>query len=283
MADRHYTRPDGPLITVPPTLRTPEALDARRHVRLDGAYNFRDLGGYRTAEGSTVRWGQVYRSDHLADLTDADREVIAGLGLRTVIDFRLPSEREQRPSRLPPGPHVVHLGMSDRPKAAEGVRTVQAAIAGEAPPPGWTYWFDTYHDMLDEAGDMFVQTMETLADADRLPALFHCTGGKDRTGVAAVLLLDLLGVPAEALLDDFELTNMLRTPVRFRQIGPGLTATGVSDEDVLTLVGVVRAAMADAYRRVVEEHGGAVAYLTEHGLDPATPDRLRHLLLGPPG
>ncbi len=126
---------------------------------------------------------------------------------------------------------------------------------------------------------MFVRTMETLAGPDRLPALFHCTGGKDRTGMAAVLLLDMLGVPATAALDDFELTNLHRTPVRYRDVAPTLTAQGLPEDEILQLVGVVRAAMDHAYRRIIDEHGGAEAFLRDHGLAADVPGRLRDLLL----
>jgi len=279
MTARRFARPRGPLVVLPPTLTTPAALTPRRRVPLEGALNFRDLGGYRTTNGSTVLWGHVYRSDHLSLLTDVDREVVARLGLRTVIDFRLPFEREQRPSRLAPGPQTEHLQMADTPDREASVRMIQEALTGEGPMPEWTYSFELYHDMLDNSGPLFVRTMELLATPGRLPALFHCTGGKDRTGVAAVLLLDLLGVPEVALLDDFELTNLYRTPARVRELGPGFVARGVDLDDAVPILGVVRAAMADAYRRIAKEYGGAETYLVSHGLDPAVPSRLRNLLL----
>ncbi len=279
MVDRLFTRPVGRLVPLPPSIVTAEAMDARRHIPLEGAFNFRDLGGYRTADGSTVRWRTVFRSDHLHDLTDADRATIAALGLHTVIDFRLPFEREDRPSRLEPVPRTLHLGMADAPGAEEDVRRVMEAIRGEAPAPDWSHWFATYHSMLDSSAPMFVRTIEALAQPDSLPAMFHCTGGKDRTGMAAVLLLGLLGVPARAVLDDFELTNVHRTPRRVREMAPRLLANGVDEDHAHALLGVVPAAMADAYRRVVDEHGGAEAFLVGRGLDPAVPDRLREILL----
>lgn len=279
VSPRAFSRPDGALVSVPPLLLTSEAVDSRRLVPLDGAFNFRDLGGYRTETGQTVRWKQVYRSDHLNLLTDGDRTTIAALGLRVVIDFRLPFEREQRPSKLPDGIPVLHYGMADAPDAEAGVRRIQAALLGDEPAPGWDYWFDSYHAMLDDSAPMFVRTMTALAAPGQLPALYHCTGGKDRTGLASVLLLDLLGVSADQLLDDFDLTNLHRTPARVAELAPELKAKGVDPADVLPIIGVVRAAMADAYRRIVTEHGGAAGYLVEHGLDPAIPGRLRDLLL----
>ena len=260
-------------------MTAPEATDPRRLIRLEGAYNFRDLGGYRSSLGTTVRWGRVYRSDHLNTLTDNDRAVIAKLGLQTVIDFRLPFEQQQRPSRLPEGPTILHHGMADAPGAEDGVRRIQAAMVGEAPAPGWEHWFESYHDMLDNSSPMFVRTMSTLAEPGRLPALYHCMGGKDRTGIASMLLLDLLGVDASALLDDFELTNLHRTPARIAELRPELEARGVDMDAITPIIGVVRSAMVSAYERIVNEHGGAEGYLVQHGLDPAVPARLRELLL----
>jgi protein-tyrosine phosphatase len=100
VSERTYERPDGPLVPMPPVIASPEAHDPQRLVPLEGAYNFRDLGGYGTTDGRRVRWSRVYRSDHLNGLTDSDRAVIAAIGLRAVVDFRLPFEREQRPSKM---------------------------------------------------------------------------------------------------------------------------------------------------------------------------------------
>jgi protein-tyrosine phosphatase len=264
---------------MPPAIASLEAHHPQRLVPLEGAYNFRDLGGYSTTDGRRVRWGRVFRSDHLNGLTDNDRAAIAALGLQSVVDFRLPFEREQRPSKLPDGIEVFHFGMSDGPNAEASVRRIQRAMAGEEPMPDWDYWYLAYHAMLDNSSPMFVNTMTLLAEPGRLPALYHCTGGKDRTGLASVFLLDLLGVPAETLLDDFELTNVHRTPVRVREMSAGLEAMGVAITDALPMLGVVRAAMHDAYIRLVTEHGGAEHYLVERGLDASVPARLRDLLL----
>jgi protein-tyrosine phosphatase len=281
VSERTYTRPDGPLVPLPPVIASPEAHHPHRLVPLEGAHNFRDLGGYTTTDGRQVRWGRVYRSDHLNGLTDSDRSAIAAIGLKAVVDFRLPFEREQRPSKLPDGTEVFHFGMSDGPNAEDSVRRIQRAMAGEEPMPDWDYWYVAYHAMLDNSAPMFVNTMTLLAEPGRLPALYHCTGGKDRTGLASVFLLDLLGVPAATVLDDFELTNLHRTPVRVREMSAGLEAMGVPVVDALPILGVVRAAMHDAYNRLITEHGGAERYLVERGLDPSVPGRLRELLLVP--
>lgn len=267
----------------PPDLASPEALHPRRLVRLQGAHNFRDLGGYPTADGRRVRWGRVYRSDHLHTLTDDDLRTVAGLGLRVVYDFRIDREVHERPSRLPdPSPDVVRLATSDLGNGAETMlEMITDALAGRGPFPPPDFWATSYDGMFEDARPMFVALFEGLADASRLPAMYHCTGGKDRTGMASMLLLDMLAVAPDIALDDFELTNVHRLPARAAALRPQLEAAGVDPVGALAIIGVVRAAMAHIQRRLAAEYGSAGAYLRAGGLAADVPERLRSLLLTP--
>jgi protein-tyrosine phosphatase len=262
-------------------LPDPAVLRGRRVV-LDGGYNFRDLGGHRSIDGRRVRYGRVYRSDHLHGLSDRDVALIAAIGLRRVHDFRLAKERERQPSRWPtPGPEVVLLNVGDAGTDETAVDVVLDILAGRIPLPPPTFWDDGYLDMVERARPMFVAMLSGLADGDGLPALFHCTGGKDRTGISGALLLELLGVPRDVAMSDFLATNVFRTPVRARALEAQLDAVGIAIADALPILGVTRSALVAAWRRIDDEFGGTVPYLLAGGMDESVPDRLRALLLEP--
>ena len=111
--------------------------------------------------------------------------------------------------------------------------------------------------------------------------MYHCTGGKDRTGISTALLLELLGVADEDIVDDFLLTNLFRTPYRIQALRAGLEANGVDVRATVPIIGVCRSALKAARTEVRTTFGGAESYLVAGGLDPAAPERLRHLLLEP--
>jgi protein-tyrosine phosphatase len=180
----------------------------RRHLGLEGAPNFRDLGGYETEDGHSVRWGLFYRSDNLAHLTDADLEKVAALGIRLVCDFRGPDERAEEPDRLPAidPPAVAELEIVDASFSATALR--ERISSGD---------LDTLdlRQLLIEANRLFAgrfapqyaDMFERITRPENLPALVHCTAGKDRAGFASALILRTLGVPMETVTEDFLLTN----------------------------------------------------------------------------
>ena len=250
-------------------------------VPLAGAFNFRDVGGYPTSDGRRVRTRMVYRSDNMRDLTDADVALVASLGLKVVHDFRLDHERDEYPSRLPsPAPEVMLLSVGDLP--GQGVSMVELVVKmlrGEAEMAPASFWEDHYVTLLDIAQPNMVKLMESLAGEDRLPALFHCAGGKDRTGLAATLLLSILGVPQELIVDDFLLTNSLRTLKRFEFWAPQLEAKGIDPLGALPILGVTRAAWERAVQHLDEAYGGPLGYLTSGGMDASAAGRLQSTLL----
>ena len=176
-----------------------------RLVPLEGAFNFRDLGGYPGEGGRPTRWGRLFRSDALHELTDGDVAVLRALGLRTVVDLR--TERElHRSGRGPLEPEPVdfhHLAV-----VREGVRgaaTADAEAVGAPAPPGDDL-AERYLWYLDVGRDSLVGALTLLADAERYPLVFHCAAGKDRTGVLAALVLALAGVDRATIVADYVIT-----------------------------------------------------------------------------
>ena len=176
----------------------PDVRHPRRLIALDGVHNFRDLGGYPTADGRTTRWGRLYRADGLFRLTTADVEALRPLGLRTVVDLRTHEELELR-GRFPVEAHPVafhHIPVLDTTWAHpdERIDDVAEFLCGK------------YQEMLTDAPHRFAEALDLMGAADALPAVFHCAAGKDRTGVTAMLVLGSLGVPREYIAADYQLT-----------------------------------------------------------------------------
>jgi protein-tyrosine phosphatase len=180
---------------------TPELMDndTRRLVALEAAHNFRDIGGYHTSDGRTTRWNVLYRADGLGTLTEADQSLVRLLGLRTVIDLRSQAELDDRGHF----PHdtfdldFVHLPILDQLWQEE-------SLTHFGDDREFLLW--AYRDMLHVGAHRFAAAITRLARPDALPAVFHCTAGKDRTGVLAALLLSAVGVRRDEVLADYAMT-----------------------------------------------------------------------------
>ena len=186
-----------------------------RWLPLEGATNFRDIGGYRAADGRRVKWGMVYRSDRLWRLTERDLARLSQLGLKQLFDLRTPEEQAMQPNRLPESdpPAVVTLTISPQANGAleELMRLgriwekIDATdISADDTRRVMCRFYRSY--VVDHTAE-YGSFLRRLAGAGRYPALVHCAAGKDRTGVAAALVLRTLGVSRDQILDDYQLTN----------------------------------------------------------------------------
>jgi protein-tyrosine phosphatase len=250
----------------------------RRHILLEGSLNLRDLGGYESADGRLVRAGCVFRSDELHALTDADVAVISSLGIRVLFDLRNAHERIARPNRLPTGVEVLER---TSPSTTGVTRTTDELIAlGLLAERDDEEFAMVYVGLLDRLAPELRTIVERAVDAPTRPLLFHCAAGKDRTGIAAAVLLGLLGVPDEVTLDDYELTSVYSAPRRIEALADAMAEHGVTDERVRPLLEARRPVLAAALRYIRERWGGFDGYATEHlAVDNDLPQRLRNALL----
>ena len=257
-----------------------------RRLALDGNYNFRDAGGYRVIDGRFMRRGAIFRSDHLAALTNDDVAMVAALGLRRVHDFRLAAERDRQPSRLPTGPdaaEIVLLGTGDFSSLDESViDVIRDMLAGTRPLPEPDFWEGNYLDMVQTSQRMLVGYLRSVAQPGALPSLHHCTGGKDRTGVSTALLHRILGVSDDDIMDDFLLTNLYRTAYRVDDLREGFAARGISVTDALPILGVSRQPL-NAVLAYWDAGGGALAYALDGGATVEELHRISDALLTPDG
>ncbi len=254
-------------------------VEHQRLLPLEGGNNFRDLGGYRAVDGRTVKWGVLFRSGAMNGLTDADFAYLRKLGIATVCDFRDNRERSQAPVHWPVEgmPHVfakdysMNIGAMIQTLTAPGLTGEKTAAMMADLYRGLPY------DFADQYRTMFAQLL-----AHRVPLAFNCSAGKDRTGVAAALVLTALGVPRETVFEDFLLSNQYYDPTKGAQGNSAEAKFWLSlpDDVRKALMGVDRRYLEAAFDAIDKRSGGIDGYFKDElGLTPADFVTLRNLYL----
>ncbi|WP_330254575.1 tyrosine-protein phosphatase [Nocardia sp. NBC_00565] len=246
----------------------------RRWVEFAEIDNVRDLGGLPVLGGGTTRFGIAYRSSTPQHLTEDDLGILIGpVGLRTLIDLRNPDEVVREGcGRLTGSPAVRMVNLPVR--KATGV----AATPAELVPDGRHYdLVGLYRDLLSGSGESIVAAARLIADAERHSVVFHCAAGKDRTGIVAAMVLDAVGVPAEAIAADYALTGERLERIRARldalpsYHGLPPVRTGILAVDPDVIIGFL-----DELHRT---HDGAAGWLLDNGLTDAELALLRTTLV----
>ena len=245
----------------------------RRLIGLEAVHNFRDLGGYATADGRSTRWRTLFRSDGLYRLRGADdMSRVRQLGLKSVIDLR--TEREQREQGIFPTDDIKvtfhHLSIVDvtwsDTETPEFDDEVEFLVWG-------------YRDMLEIGSSRFADAMHVLAQADSLPAVFHCAAGKDRTGVLAALMLSSLGVDDAHICADYGLTqDAMRRSIAWSKVHRPELAERYANIPKAYLAADPRA-MQIILTELAQQHGSVRNYVREIGVADATVEALGNLLL----
>lgn len=249
-----------------------QPLPQLRRLNFEGAVNFRDTGGYPTAAGRRTRWHRLYRADSLADLTLADHELLRGLGLRTLIDFRLPQEREAKPNHLPDGhgieiiqPGFVPAGALDMLRLVRAGTIDSAEIEKRVEAQYRLFGIDH----LEE----YRRVMAVAIRPESYPLLLHCTSGKDRTGFGVAILMLAVGVPMEVVIEDYALTNRYRRPV------PQLFGPNTSESVVTMMLSAQAKYLEAAFEEMSKVFGSFDGYLAKGlGVDDTARARLAELL-----
>lgn len=251
---------------------------------LEGANNFRDLGGYPVSDGQQLKRGMVFRSDRLANLTDSDQAVLADIGLRTVVDLRRTVEREESPDRID-DPSIRQLWLPVEAEAADVKSLRRRMEEGLVSPAGARqYLIDANEQFIRIFGDVFSEYLHLLLEESSYPLVFHCAAGKDRAGFAAALTLLVAGASQETVMHDYLATNHC-TANYVNGILEGLSDMAelkVAPEAVQTLMQVQPEFLQRAFDTVAEDYGDIPTYL-ERGLDFSVDkqQRVRHLLCEP--
>lgn len=238
---------------------------AERLLPLEGGRNFRDLGGWRAADGRQVKWGKIYRSGVMANLTMGDLEYLKALGIQVICDLRNPQERTSEPNPFlkTPGPKIVatDYDMSASMAALTRMKTREDALQGFA---------EAYVGFLDMLTPHYTDMFARLV-ANEGPLAFNCSAGKDRTGMASALILSVLGASRATVLQDYALTEVYTPPsyyAKLAQAGGGSSSVTAQQMQALAklppeVLQVIMGSDPEVMRRALAiidaKHGGPVA------------------------
>jgi protein-tyrosine phosphatase len=250
--------------------------------------NFRDAGGHRVATGGTMRSGLLYRSDHIGKLSAAEARAVAGLGIRVVYDLRTEAERTMTPDERIPGATLVSLDlMADDSQAApaqllrllEHPRAARAVLGdGKAA----ALFIEGYRSVvtLPSARAGLGRLYRGLLEEAGLPALFHCTTGKDRTGWTSAALQTLLGVPHDEVMQDFLASNRYIVPKYQAQIDE-FAARGGDPALLVPVLSVLPEYLEASFDEVRRAYGSIEGYFGEAlGVDTGMQRALRDRFVG---
>ena len=210
----------APPVSIPAQLPA-EQRDANRVLNFEGIHNFRDLGGYPTADGRTVKWGVLYRSGTLHEASRSDLSYLQQLNLRTMVDFRSTAEKEEEPDQLPDpvGFQVVEiptLDGGDNSVANEIMARIDSGDFSGFEPE--SFMLEANRHFASRFTPQFRQFLQTILDANGEPVLWHCSAGKDRAGFAAAILLRILGVEPDIVVQDYALSKQYALDARKRDL-----------------------------------------------------------------
>lgn len=221
-----------------------------RHLPLDTIYNLRDIGGLPATDGRTIRWRTLLRSDSTHLLTPPAQDAVITEGVRTVIDLRFGEDLVDEPDPFTHRPDVAycHLPLYEK-------------VGGEGL---FSSLEDLFCRMADHNGDAINRVLHKLLEPDTLPALVHCTGGKDRTGVVMALAELAVGVPEASVIEDFAVSaDYLRPNMDFRR--RRLVSRGWAPERAAWFLESPPEAMERFLRHLDSRYGGPQAYLDSIG------------------
>ena len=252
---------------------------SERRLPLQGAVNFRDLGGYATVAGRRVKWGRVFRSDHLSGLTDRDMTFLKRMRIHSVCDFRTSAEAQRRPDRFPGnGPGKYHHLPIDHLRF-DPTTIFQKLKKGDTSWLTKEFLIEGYILSIEKSAPVWGEVFKRLAEPGQLPLVFHCTGGKDRTGACAALILLSLGVSEKTVIFDHGLSN-----IYIRDVVNGIYArfesAGIDPKKISPYFSAPRYCIDAMLAHLREKYGSAVEYLqSKAGVTEKVLGKIREELL----
>jgi protein-tyrosine phosphatase len=243
-------------------------IETSRHLPFDGTYNVRDIGGYANSDGRRTRWRVLLRADSLHRLSEPAQAELIALGVRTIVDLRHAAEQRAAPNVFDGSTAVryVHAPLLEDPTT----RSSSAPSASLA---------EVYRLALSARGQQIAAIFNQLAEDDGLPALVHCTAGKDRTGLIVALLLRLAGVPSATIAEDYALSSTYLQGAYFDDARLRAERAGIPWPEYQLRLVCPAPLMLETLAWLDATYGDGDAYLLGLGLSPGVLARLRERLL----
>jgi protein-tyrosine phosphatase len=252
---------------------------AGRSQPFEGIVNFRDLGGYETTDGRRIKWGQVFRSGHLANASRKDRPLFRKMGIRVVCDFRSPGEKDAQPNWLPEDGSTTYRHYPIVHGEFDPVAAMESLQKGDISWLTEDFIIKRYIAKIDLFPKVWSEVLSMLADPGNRPLVFHCTAGKDRAGTCAALILLALDVPEDTVIFDHGLSNIYIADA-LKMINKRIRALGIDPDDVAPYFTAPRNAIIALVDHVRNTYGSAAEYLkAKGGLSQNTLNELKRQLL----
>ena len=250
----------------------PGDLEHGREIHLEGTSNTRDIGGYQTSDGRTLRWGQISRSENLSRLTASDFQKLEEMGLKTVIDLRTDREHKQSPTVWlgDNPPRFFHFPVGDAHNDWFNAQRKLMKRNRFTEAKSLEHMVEGYRMIAEVGPPSYQKLMDVVLDQSNWPVLIHCNAGKDRAGIAVTLILEAMGVDRETIMEEFLLTNEIsRTKEKAIFLSKERNTSGRSPSAKawFPIVGVQAEMLEAFYASVDEQYGSIDAFLTEIGVD----------------
>ncbi len=264
------------MIAVTPLLSVAQIDDStQRQVRLQGAVNFRDIGGYPTKDGKHVQLGRIYRSAALNNLTAGDWRQIEGLKVSRIADFRGPYEVKSAPDKEPAT--ITRLSLPAGSESIGDSTYMKTFLKDVSSGNGLTGFYANTAPFQARYKPLFDELISLNKDS---ALLFHCTAGKDRTGIAAALVLYALGVDEETIMNDYLATNYYRAADNEKMIALFAKAYRLPDEQARDVMAAKKEYLKATFEAIIAKYGSVDAFLEkEMALDKAKRAKLKRLYL----
>lgn len=255
-----------------------------RYIKLEKACNFREIGGLDTSDGKKMKSGILFRSDELSQLTSNDRRIFRDLNIKMIIDLRGVKEREKKIDKIPNGQNIAVFNIpidhknQDLKQMQFFLFLIQKSKKFDLDKYMKEHYFGTAFDCTAQIKEI----LTLLSDEKNIPALIHCTVGKDRTGFTAAILQLLAGVPREKVLEEYMATNKY-IAVRVKQITRMIRIMSffrASMEQIQPMLEVRPGYLNNVLDEIYKRYGSIENYLlTACGIDDSTQQKLKNMML----
>ena len=274
--------PSAPVLV--PSQLPADQREAHRLLNFEGIDNFRDLGGYATTDGKTVKWGKLFRSANFSETSRADQKVLDSLKLKSLVDFRSGAEKAEEPNQLPESPsfEVIEIPTMDGGDNSVGEEIIARFESGDfADFDPDKFMIDANRQFTSTFTPQFSEFIQVVLDARGQPVVWHCSAGKDRTGFAAAILLRILGVPQDVVMQDYMLSREYSLAARQKELMLVRLLQGEEAADKIeVLLGVEQAWLEAAFDAIDEQYGSFDNYVEQAlGLEESDIANLRNTLL----